>query len=251
MAWSTRQLAELAGSTVKAIRHYHEIGLLPVPERASNGYKQYGASHLIRLTQIKRLTDLGVPLAQVAAMENADEDPDEAIRVLDAELEATVDRLNRVRAELAVLVRHRAPMHVPTEFAPISRTLSETQHRLLLAYSTVFSEQTMAEYRRALSVPDDAEDDFDALPADADEDTIDRLAERMLPRIREIQREYPRLIDPAADSPLGPAVAANTMAHVVVEFYNAAQIKVLQRLNGLAAQDADGDVAQKAPESSP
>src|SRR4051794_28710508 len=102
MAFSTRQLADLAGTTVKAVRHYHEVGLLDMPERASNGYKQYKISHLMRLIQIKRLSDLGVPLSQVAAMGRADEEPDEAIRVLDAELEATVDRLNRIRAELAV-----------------------------------------------------------------------------------------------------------------------------------------------------
>lgn len=130
MALSTRQLADLAGSTVKAIRHYHEIGLLDVPERAANGYKQYKVSHLIRLLQIKRLSALGVPLSQVAAMGRADEEPDEAIRVLDAELEATVDRLNRVRAELAVILRHRAPMHVPPGFAPISRNDHRHQRQI-------------------------------------------------------------------------------------------------------------------------
>ena len=31
MPWSTRELAELAGTTVKAVRHYHEIGLLDEP----------------------------------------------------------------------------------------------------------------------------------------------------------------------------------------------------------------------------
>ena len=51
MAWSTRQLAELAGTTVKTVRHYHEIGLLSEPERASNGYKQYRTEHLVRLLQ--------------------------------------------------------------------------------------------------------------------------------------------------------------------------------------------------------
>src|SRR5690606_38538605 len=111
MAWSTRRLAELAGSTVKAIRYYHEIGLLDEPERRSNGYKQYEVPHLIRLLQIKRLRELGVPLSQIPAAGQADDESDQALRVLDAELEATVDRLNRIRAELAVLMRHRAPAH--------------------------------------------------------------------------------------------------------------------------------------------
>ncbi|WP_399921406.1 MerR family transcriptional regulator [Streptomyces kanamyceticus] len=48
-AWSTGQLAELAGTTTKTVRHYHETGLLDEPERAPNGYKRYGVSHLVRL----------------------------------------------------------------------------------------------------------------------------------------------------------------------------------------------------------
>jgi hypothetical protein len=31
MAWSTRELAELAGTTLRAVRHYHEVGLLAEP----------------------------------------------------------------------------------------------------------------------------------------------------------------------------------------------------------------------------
>ncbi|MGF0315958.1 hypothetical protein [Nocardia fluminea] len=54
------------------------------PEYASIGDKQYRTEHLVRLLQIKRLSDLGVPPAQIAAMGRADEDPDDAIRVLHA-----------------------------------------------------------------------------------------------------------------------------------------------------------------------
>jgi DNA-binding transcriptional MerR regulator len=236
MAWSTRQLADLADSTVKAIRHYHEIGLLDVPERAANGYKQYKVSHLIRLLQIKRLSDLGVPLSQVAAMGRADEEPDEAIRVLDAELAATVERLNRVRAELAVILRHRAPMYVPPGFAPLARKLSDTNRSLLMVYSTVFSEQGMNEFRQMIAARDETDDEFDALPPDADDAAIDRLAERMVPVTRRIQEKHPWSKNPAADSPLGAKLAENTMAQAVVEFYNPAQIKALQRLNVLLEQ---------------
>lgn len=57
-------MAELAGTTVKTVHHYHEPGLLEMPERAANGYKQYGASHLVRLIHITRLKDLRIPLAK-------------------------------------------------------------------------------------------------------------------------------------------------------------------------------------------
>src|ERR1041384_7537207 len=104
MTWSTRQLADLAGTTVKAVRHYHDVGLLEEPGRAANGYKQYGVRHLVRLLRIKRLADLGLPLAQIADLGEADERPEDALRVLDAELADTIERLQRVRAELAVIL---------------------------------------------------------------------------------------------------------------------------------------------------
>ena len=37
------QLAAYAGVTVRAVRHYHQIGLLPEPERDASGYRRYGA----------------------------------------------------------------------------------------------------------------------------------------------------------------------------------------------------------------
>ncbi|MEV0424844.1 MerR family transcriptional regulator [Streptosporangium canum] len=109
MAWSTRQLADLAGTTIKTVRHYHQMGLLELPDRAPNGYKQYQTTHFVRLLQIKRLTELGLSLAQIRAMGSADEEPDEAIRVLDAELAGTIERLQRIRAELAVILKYRPP----------------------------------------------------------------------------------------------------------------------------------------------
>ncbi|WP_047871757.1 MerR family transcriptional regulator [Nocardiopsis sp. RV163] len=238
MAWSTQQLAELANTTVKAVRYYHEVGLLDVPERTANGYKQYQVPHLVRLLQIKRLSDLGVPLSEVASMGRADEDPDEAIRVLDKELEATVDRLNRVRAELAVILRHRAPAYVPPAFAPVSRELSDRQRSLLMVYSTVLSDRSVEEFRALINDPDETDEEFEALPEDADEAAIDRLAARMLPVVRRRREENPWSADPAVDAPGGAERAERTMAEAMAQLYNPAQLRVLKRLSDLLRQEA-------------
>lgn len=63
MVWSTRQLADLAGTTVKTIRYYHAIGVLEEPARAANGCKQYGTAHLVSLLRVGRLRDLGLSTA--------------------------------------------------------------------------------------------------------------------------------------------------------------------------------------------
>lgn len=37
MAWSTRELANLAGTTLNTVRYHHRLGLLDVTDRAANG----------------------------------------------------------------------------------------------------------------------------------------------------------------------------------------------------------------------
>ncbi|SNT63218.1 DNA-binding transcriptional regulator, MerR family [Asanoa hainanensis] len=92
MAWSTRELAELAGTTVNTIRHYHRLGLLDEPSRRYNGYKQYGVRDLVCLLRIRRLTDLGMPLAQIGEVARGDSSP-EALRQLDADLATRIEHL--------------------------------------------------------------------------------------------------------------------------------------------------------------
>jgi DNA-binding transcriptional MerR regulator len=229
MAWSTRQLADLAGTTVKAVRHYHATGLLDDPVRAANGYKQYGIPHLVRLLQIRRLIDLGLPLAQIATMGRADEDPDEAIRVLDAELEVTIERLQRVRAELAIILRHRAAVDLPEGFGPVAGEVSEADRGMLLIYSRILNDEAMAELRDVMQVRDPVDDEFDALAPDADEDTIQRLAERMAPGIRRMQEQYPATRDIEAYTTGSAEAARSTVVEAVLELYNPAQLQALHR----------------------
>ena len=57
------QLANYAGVTIKAVRHYHRRGLLAEPRRDASGYRRYGAEHAIQLIKVRTLADAGVPLA--------------------------------------------------------------------------------------------------------------------------------------------------------------------------------------------
>ncbi|SEG62582.1 MerR family regulatory protein [Nonomuraea solani] len=59
------QLAARVGMTIRAIRHYHQRGLLPEPERDASGYRRYGPRAVVDLIRIKTLVAAGVPLARV------------------------------------------------------------------------------------------------------------------------------------------------------------------------------------------
>jgi DNA-binding transcriptional MerR regulator len=62
-----KELAELTDVTVRTIRYYHQIGLLPVPQ-ARGGIRDYDMFHVARVVRIRWLTRAGVELSHVAAM---------------------------------------------------------------------------------------------------------------------------------------------------------------------------------------
>jgi len=66
------QLAAYAGVTTRAVRHYHQIGLLPEPERDASGYRRYGAIAVVSLIKIRTLAAAGVPLSSIAELLQAD-----------------------------------------------------------------------------------------------------------------------------------------------------------------------------------
>lgn len=57
--------AAFAGTTPRAIRHYHEIGLLPEPERGGDDRRRYGYEDMIRLLWIRRMADAGIALDDI------------------------------------------------------------------------------------------------------------------------------------------------------------------------------------------
>ncbi|CAM5284212.1 MerR family transcriptional regulator [Streptomyces atroolivaceus] len=98
------QLAAYAGVTVRAVRHYHQIGLLPEPERNRSGYRTYDAVAVVRLIRIRTLADAGVPLGRV--QELLDAGPEEfarGVQEMDKDLRAEIRRLQGTRRRLARL----------------------------------------------------------------------------------------------------------------------------------------------------
>jgi DNA-binding transcriptional MerR regulator len=92
------QLASYAGVTIRAVRHYHQIGLLPEPERDASGYRTYQAAAVVRLIRIRTLAEAGVPLARVRELLDADPATFAA---------ATTEIDRQLRAKIRALQEHR------------------------------------------------------------------------------------------------------------------------------------------------
>lgn len=98
------QLASYAGVTVRAVRHYHQVGLLAEPERDASGYRSYGALAVVELTKIRTLADAGVPLSKVGELLEADEETfADAVKGIDKRLRGEIKRLSTNRKQIARL----------------------------------------------------------------------------------------------------------------------------------------------------
>ncbi|WP_341720732.1 MerR family transcriptional regulator [Micromonospora sp. FIMYZ51] len=92
------RLASYAGVTIRAVRHYHQIGLLPEPERDASGYRTYDAASVVRLIRIRTLAEAGVPLARVRELLDADAETFAA---------ATTEIDRQLRTQIRALQEHR------------------------------------------------------------------------------------------------------------------------------------------------
>lgn len=133
------QLAVYAGVTVRAVRHYHQIGLLPAPGRDHSGYRTYDAAAVVRLIRIHTLADAGVPLALVQGTPRRQPAGVRRWRPGDRqELRAEIRRLQGTRKRLARLAagEHLALPHSVVDYLDRLRGLGVEERYIDLERDT-------------------------------------------------------------------------------------------------------------------
>jgi DNA-binding transcriptional MerR regulator len=68
MAYTVKQLADLAGVSPRTLHYYDEIDLLSPSSVASNGYRRYDTAAVIRLQQILFYKELGLSLKEIKVL---------------------------------------------------------------------------------------------------------------------------------------------------------------------------------------
>ncbi len=63
--FSTGEIAELTGVTVRTLQYYDNIGLLPARKRNKSGYRLYDKSDLAKLQQIIFYKSLGLKINEI------------------------------------------------------------------------------------------------------------------------------------------------------------------------------------------
>src|SRR3954453_9205326 len=95
MDWSIQDIARIAGTTSRTLRHYDDIGLLPPSRVGGNGYRYYDRDALVRLQRILLLRDLGLGLPAIAEILEQRSDAAPALRAHLVWLRDERERLGR------------------------------------------------------------------------------------------------------------------------------------------------------------
>ena len=99
-----RQLAELTGTTVRAVRHYHSVGLLDVPE-TRGAWRDYTLEHVARVGRIRWLLGAGLSLSAIgeildAAPASAADDLRSTLAGIDEQILGLQEQRRRLRVLL-------------------------------------------------------------------------------------------------------------------------------------------------------
>ncbi|WP_166022809.1 MerR family transcriptional regulator [Streptomyces chilikensis] len=144
--WTIGELAERAGVSVKTVRFYSDRGLLPEASRSSGGHRRYAPDAAERLSLIRSLRGLDLPLAEVRRVLD-EQDAGGAGDVLE---DAVAGRLRAIGSELAALRWREAALRLVRECPPAERP---ARLRLVGAITTPPSTASLARFWRSWLPP--------------------------------------------------------------------------------------------------
>lgn len=129
---SIGDFAKMTHLSVKALRHYHDVGLLgPAAIDPASGYRFYEPGQIVTAQVIRRFRDLGMPLDDIRALLAA---PDVAGRseVIVAHLERMEAQLSQTQATVAslrsLLEQPRQPVAVEHRLAGAVMSVAIAEH---------------------------------------------------------------------------------------------------------------------------
>lgn len=104
---TVKQLASLAGVSVRTLHYYDEIGLLKPEDVAANGYRQYGEASLLRLQQIRLYREMDIPLKDIRDLvAQSDFDAVQALQAHRTSLQERIKRLEQLIKTIDKTIEH-------------------------------------------------------------------------------------------------------------------------------------------------
>ena len=105
MDWSIQEIARLAGTTSRTLRHYGDVGLVAPSRIGSNGYRYYDEAALARLQRVLMLRDLGLGIPAIAEVLEGQRDNAQALKGHLEWLRQEQSRLDRQIASVEITIQ--------------------------------------------------------------------------------------------------------------------------------------------------
>jgi DNA-binding transcriptional MerR regulator len=102
MDWSIQDIARIAGTTSRTLRHYDDIGLLKPSRTGHNGYRYYNQDALVQLQRILLLRGLGLGLPVIGQVLD---DEGDAAKALTGHLGWLKQEQNRLARQIASVTK--------------------------------------------------------------------------------------------------------------------------------------------------
>lgn len=99
--WSIQQIAKLAGTTSRTLRHYDDVGLVKPSRVGDTGYRYYDADALVRLQRVLLLRELGLGIPAIGEVLAGSRDDVQALRSHLDWLRLEKERVDRQMAGVA------------------------------------------------------------------------------------------------------------------------------------------------------
>jgi DNA-binding transcriptional MerR regulator len=111
------ELARHTGVRTKTLRFYEESGVLPVPDRDANGYRNYNSEFVDRINFVKDAQSAGLTLKEIAKIldlrDRGESTCHHTMDLLEAhlvDLDRQIVELERTRAQLKAMTRRAAQL---------------------------------------------------------------------------------------------------------------------------------------------
>ena len=159
------ELSRLSGLSVKTIRYYSDVGLVPEADRTRSNYRRYDHGSLVRLEYVRTLRELGLDIATIRQVLDQGADLG-AVAAAHADALGAQIRILRLRRAALRALADREP--TPAELERMTRlaqaTADERQRIIQQFFDTIFSgvpdtPESVAFAERMRSVTADLPDD--------------------------------------------------------------------------------------------
>ena len=181
------ELARRTRLSVKTVRYYSDLGLVPEAERTPSGYRRYDGGAVVRLGLVRTLRELGMDLATIGRVLAREADLARVIATHADALGAQIRLLRVQHAALRALARRAMTPEGIEQVSRLAQATADERRRLITEFlDSIFdgvsvSPDFQARLRAAMpELPDDPSDEqldawLELAELVRDEDFRDRL----------------------------------------------------------------------------